>query len=244
MTGELPMLPEAPPISVDDGGDRGVEVARWPIYNMSGKLLAWHVRFDLPDGGKMVPWYLPDGVTPAPPGSLKPGPAGFPLYGMIAAADLPDGQPAAIVICEGEKAADALRKSLSDLGRPVLVLGTVTAGVPTASALAPIVEVHRRAGSRYLRPNEREPIYLWPDADDKQDIGIMIMNRLGAALLNAGGSDDPIQPGAIRVIEWTDGITKGADAHDWMAGGCRPPFVDLMQAAIPFGVEAAERKEA
>jgi len=73
--------------------------------------------------------------------------ASLPLYGSEQLSGLPGGST--IVICEGEKAADAARR----LG--LVALGTVTgAGNP----------IHGDAVLRTLLPFD---IVLWPDNDDK-----------------------------------------------------------------------------
>ena len=152
------------------------------------------------DPGKRI-WWEPKGVKAT----------AMPLYRIEHELD----HIGPVVITEGEKAADALAGAVE---RDLLVVGTVTgaAGTPHMGALEPLVE-HARANG--------VSIYLWPDADDP---GSTHMQRIGAALVEAGGPTP-------RLINWEGAPPKG-DAADWVAAG-QPPLVKLLEGAKPFDAD-------
>ncbi len=122
-----------------------VETGRtaWEIRDDRGVVQAIHDRTDFSDGSKTFAWRRPDGRAGL--GGRKA--ASLPLYGSELLADLAPGST--VVICEGEKAADAARR----LG--VVALATVTgAGNP----------MHADDVLRALIPFDA---VLWPDNDDK-----------------------------------------------------------------------------
>jgi hypothetical protein len=106
--------PRAAPQPNGHGRLRGEPTATWEIRDGEGILQALHVRSDR-DGKKGFYWRLPGandwGLQGRKLGSL-------PLYGSEELKDWSDGDP--IVIAEGEKATDALRKA------GFHALGTVT----------------------------------------------------------------------------------------------------------------------
>ena len=111
---------------------------RYELRDVSGTLVAVHVRLDTPDG-KRLWWEGPDGTK-----GLGDRPvATLPLYGVHRLGDTRD-----VVVVEGEKAADALL----DLGVPAV--GTVC-----GAAVIPMPEA--------LRPLAGRRVYLWPDNDDE-----------------------------------------------------------------------------
>ncbi|MCY4442170.1 MAG: hypothetical protein OXE53_18425 [Deltaproteobacteria bacterium] len=183
---------------------RGIPSVVWTLRDHTGRVVARHSRYDKPDGGKDVTWSLPDG-TPGLRGiKLKD----LPLYRIEYEKD----SRTPVIICEGEKAADALAAAI---GNNLLVLGTVTGATstPAPEVLAPVVKNAKRHGSL---------VYLWPDNDGE---GRRHMQRI-AKLLNASGVD-------IRIIEWQAAPEKG-DAADWADSGQTPPVASLLQAAVPF----------
>ncbi|MDP2948181.1 MAG: DUF3631 domain-containing protein [Chloroflexota bacterium] len=150
---------------------------RYPIRGTSGQVGAVHVRRDGPKG-KAFHWELPNGT----PGLGGIRVADLPLYGSERLEGLSDGTP--VVVCEGEKATDAL-------GNTTPAVGTVTGagGTPGLEALRPLVR---------LRP------LLWADADD---VGRAHMERLAARLRELGCQ-------AVRMVDWPDAPPAGdaADA--------------------------------
>src|ERR1035437_8733737 len=137
---------------------------RYEIRDATGELVAVHCRVDSRDGKQMW-WEQPDGTKGL--GGLPL--ADLPLYGI----ERLDSRATAVV-CEGEKAATALR----DFGIPPV--GTVT-GAAATPGHAGLAELTGRT------------VILWPDADE---VGRAHMDRVGAGL--AGIATD------VRRIAWTD----------------------------------------
>jgi hypothetical protein len=141
--------------------ERRAEIGRtsWQIRDLNGVVQAVHERIDYSDGSKSFIWRRSDGGT----GLNGRKTASLPLYGSEQLAGLPDGTT--VVVCEGEKAADAARR----LG--LVALGTVTgAGNP----------IHNDAVLQTLTPFD---IVLWPDNDDT---GRAHMIEIGRRLLALG----------------------------------------------------------
>jgi putative DNA primase/helicase len=115
----------------------GYPVRRFRLLNGSGQVVAEHVREDTPDGKKI--WWERNGKR----GLNGTATADVPLYHGQAIA----GTSGPIVLCEGEKAAQALL----DVG--VLAVATVTGadGTPSDSVLAVL---------------QNREVWLWPDNDD------------------------------------------------------------------------------
>ena len=134
-----------------------------------------HVRTDFTDGSKTMVWKQPNGSF----GLNGTAVSALPLYGVD---DLDEG---AIVVTEGEKAADSLKE------RGISAVGTVTGANETPCN-----------GS--LKVLLAHPVVLWPDADDT---GKQHMERIAARLSEMGH-------GEVRVVEWTDAPSKG-DAADF-----------------------------
>lgn len=183
----------------------------WKIRDGHGVVVALHRRFDNPDGQKKCLWHFPDGTPSRRPTKDRPNARhietrGLPLYGVH---DLPAS--GAVVVVEGEKAADALRE------RRIAAVGTVTgaAGTPAPSAFGPL------AG--------RE-VVLWPDFDD---VGRAHMERVGAAAVAVAAS--------VRVVHWSGATQNGDDAADFFArGGTLEELRVLFETATPFGSLATE----
>jgi putative DNA primase/helicase len=97
----------------------------YDIRNRAGETVAFHTRRDLPDGKRMA-WRQPDG-TPSLNGTST---ASLPLYGAHLLDTWPQSTP--VVICEGEKSADALVA----LGIPAVATVTGAAVTPNAAVLA------------------------------------------------------------------------------------------------------------
>jgi DNA-binding transcriptional ArsR family regulator len=152
------------------------------IRDVDGKLVALHERYDKPDGKSFV-WKLPNGQTGLGGLSTK----ALPLYGSERLRQWPGD--ALVVLCEGEKAAQALL----DAGIPAL--GTVCGAgtTPERSVLRPL------AGRR---------VVLWPDNDDA---GRAHMSRI-AALLRELGAD-------VRWFAWPESPSGGDAADYIAQGG-------------------------
>lgn len=148
---------------------------RWPIRNKAGELIAEHVRYDK-DGKKTFAWYR-DGKKGL--GDIKT--ADLPLYGI----DKVNGNDC-VIICEGEKAADAL------IARGYQAVGTVSgaSSCPSLDSLMDLVDI--------------ENIYLWPDNDEP---GRKHMDNLAGKLIELGKKPS--------LITWAEAPSKG-DAADYM----------------------------
>jgi hypothetical protein len=191
------------------------KVTRYPITELDGEVIAYHVRRDGEAGDKNLWWETPDGLRGLGGRSVD----SLPLY--LPPASLDPGAARALVVVEGEKAAAALAELAAELG--LAVAGTVTgaASAPSAPALRPYVE---RAAA----------LILWPDADEA---GRRHMQRVAANLRAAGAAD-------VRLIEWPDAPTKG-DAADFVAaGGTAEDLRALLMAAVEAPEAAAQAPEA
>lgn len=130
----------------------------YPVRDPAGRVVAEHVRTDLPDGRKGFTWRRRGrpGL-----GGLKV--AELPLYGWPLAAGEPDGP---VILTEGEKACDAVK------GLGFAALGTVTGAGSTSSAAV-------------LEPLRGRHVVLWPDNDDP---GRQHMDRVAERLRGVAAS--------------------------------------------------------
>ena len=117
-------------------------VTRYKVRNHRGVLIAVHGREDNEDGTKRVWWEQPDGTPGLPKGV---GVVDLPLFGSELVKTIPVNK--ALVVCEGEKDALALRAG----GIPALATVTGAATAPTPKAMAYVAWAAR--------------FILWPDAD-------------------------------------------------------------------------------
>jgi 5S rRNA maturation endonuclease (ribonuclease M5) len=125
--------------SASGGHER--RAAAYAIKDSSGRLVAIHERYEGPSGKRFL-WKLPSGEY-SKRGEIRP--AALPLYGSELVVDWPEDQ--AVILVEGEKAADALRSA--GLRR---ALGTVTGANGTHDAEALKILAGRR-------------VIFWPDND-------------------------------------------------------------------------------
>lgn len=139
----------------------------YEIRDARGRLVARHVRLDAADG-KRIWWEQPDGSTGLNGTRLEE----LPLYGADLVSDAGAGE--LIVVCEGEKAHDALE------GVNIPAVGTVTdaAGTPGQQALG------------VLRDRR---VCLWPDNDGP---GRAHMERIGQRLQGVAAE--------VRIFTWHD----------------------------------------
>jgi DNA primase len=152
------------------------------IKDTAGETIAEHVRVDLPTGKRMY-WQVP-GCDPRD-GLMGLGTADLPLYGSQWLPAYPVGS--AIVVCEGERACEALY----DLD--VNAVGTVTgaSGTPGEDALAPLLPFD---------------VVLWPDHDEP---GEQHMTRVAATLLRLGGRARRLVWGSERGDDAADFVLRG-----------------------------------
>lgn len=146
--------------------------AEYPLRDVTGLLVATHVRIDEEDGKRLV-WLDADGKTGLGGGST----ADLPLYGSERIMDYPGH--VAIVVAEGEKAAQAL----IDAGVPAL--GTVTGASSTP-------------GDRALAELTGRHVVLWPDNDE---VGQDHMRRVAQGLRGVAAS--------LRWVTWAEAPAHG-----------------------------------
>jgi KaiC/GvpD/RAD55 family RecA-like ATPase len=172
----------------------------WKIRDAAGCLFAVHCRFELDGGGKAFAWWRNGKWTLA---GVKV--AAAPLYG----AELLGGwdQGAAVIVTEGEKAADALR------ARGLHAVATVTGAGSTPGAVV-LAVLSGRLG----------PVILWPDAD-KDGTGRRHMEKVRQAL--PSGLD-------VRTFAPSDLPDKG-DAVEWLAARASEVTADGLLGEILVG---------
>lgn len=170
--------------------------ASWRIHSPDSRLVAVHERFDGP-AGKRFAWRRPDGRAGL--GGLSPRAL---LYGAERLAALADG--ATVLVCEGEKSADAARA----LGAEAVATVCGAACVPADAVLAPLARL--------------DPV-LWPDADLP---GERHMQRLAARLAALGGRP--------RWLTWPAAPPGGDAADFLASGGTAKALQALIAAAVPW----------
>ncbi|MBX6754582.1 MAG: hypothetical protein IRY86_10145 [Thermorudis peleae] len=177
-----------------------VRETRYELRDVDGTLVAVHVRLDTADGKKLW-WELPDGRK----GLNGLRVEDLPLYGMHRLGDAAD-----VIVCEGEKAADALVR-----------LGLPAVGTVCGASVTPSDDV--------LRPLVGRTVYVWPDNDGA---GQAHMARIAARLTALGCAD-------LRWLEWPDAPPKG-DAADFVAcGGTADDVRRLLERAQPWTPDEA-----
>jgi len=220
----------------DDGGgvrertSRGVssrvpveqrKVTKYEYRDAADTLVAIHKRIDLANGGKEMPWLLPDG-TPSRNGRLTA--QRLPLYRLPDLLAAPGDER--VFLVEGEKAADAARAA-----------GLV--------AVSPAGGAGQTDFGTALEPLSGRDLVLWPDNDEA---GRALMGRVGAALHGSAASlrvlDVPNLPpkgdafdffAAGRTVDELDALCCAADPqHD---GHPQQPYQEAVAGVAPVGGE-------
>ncbi len=168
------------------------KTTRHEIRDAAGELQCLHVRLDYEGGGKTFFFEMPDGTRRLTIKGTRL------LYGVELIARNP-GAP--VVICEGEKAADALRR----IGVRC-ALGTVGASILPDPDILDV-----------LRDRE---VYLWPDNDEPG----RIQGRALAARMRGRSR-------SLRLISWPDAPEKADAADFVEAGKTVDDFAVLADAA-------------
>jgi len=179
-------IPEQPPADAPPPALSGA-TAQWCYRNASGEQLFWIQRIDKPNGKKLFihrvwldgAWHRPsrrDSFT-------CDWPAPRPLYRL---ADLNDRPDAPVLVCEGEKSADAAAQ---------LFPTAVCCAWPNGSNAINKADWSALAGRR---------VTLWPDADDA---GRQAMAKLAPKLLHAGALQ-------VRIVTPPDDAPSGWDLAD------------------------------
>ena len=118
-----------------------VRITKYDIKDVDGKVVAVHVREDMPSGHKNIWWEGPDGKM----GLNGRAVTSVPLYGIDELATADPDEP--VVVTEGEKSRDALKAN------GFLAVATVT-GARTTHVLDA------------FKPLLGRRVFLWPDNDD------------------------------------------------------------------------------
>jgi archaellum biogenesis ATPase FlaH len=139
------------------------EEKEYRICDGAGKELAVHIRIDKPDGSKTFKW-RPRGVKPE---SM--------LYGLQNLSKKPN---AGVVLCEGEKAADAAQLAIPK----AVVLGTVSGASSCPNAAV-------------LKQLEGRIVVLWPDNDE---MGLKHMRRVAQLLKGVAREIRVVNVGEIK----------------------------------------------
>lgn len=181
--------------------------SRWAYRDAEGHLLRYHLRWDGPDGKRYAPltWRCPPGGRPAWFTEGLPDPQ--PLYGLDRLAQRPT---APVIVCEGEKVADA-----------------------AATIFPELVAVCSANGSKNARkadwgPLEGRDVTIWPDADEP---GRSYADAACRQLATAGA-------GSIAVVQLPEGLPKGWDLADEPPAGINLP--DLLKSAKPYAAPPQE----
>lgn len=168
----------------------GVPSRVWDYVSADGKLLSKVARYDTPDGKEFIPWtvaeYGDGGRIKWSPGAA---PSPRPLYGRHQLAQYP---AAAVVVTEGEKAADAAQRLCAGC------VAVTWAGGALAAAKTDFKPLHGRT------------VTLWPDADEP---GAKAMWQLAHALKGKCTSVRLIFPAGVPV-GW-DAADAETDGTDW-----------------------------
>ena len=200
----------------------GKPIARWTYRNLTGEVLGYVSRFDLPDGGKV---FLPLSLRRSVRGLRwfwKALPVPRPLYGLDHLAARPE---APVLICEGEKAADAAQKIF-----PGHVVVTSQGGAAAA----------RKADWGTLRSRE---VLIWPDydqsgADYAREVA-EILSDMGCVVSVIDVSQLVDIDGGKRAAERTVDGWDAVDAiTEWSDLGA------LRDAALGLGRPFCRRREA
>ena len=181
--------------------------ACYEIHNTDHTLVARHIRIDLAKGKKTFTWELPDGTKGLGGRAAKT----LPLYRSETIRALKPG--ALMLVCEGEKATDA-----------VVALEFDAVGTVTGSSSLP--------NDAVLRTLDGFQVVAWPDADV---VGHKHMDRLLAALCRLRGGE---ATGLSLVEPARLGLTgQGDDAADWTP--TNDAFDELFAAVHPWTPPAA-----
>lgn len=180
----------------------------WQYLDAGGRLLGLVQRFETGEGKTYRPCCLFRHLDGGLEWRWESWPEPRPLYGLDALA----ARPAALVmVCEGEKAADAA----AQLGDWVAV--TSPAGAKSAA-------------KANWQPLSGRDVVVWPDADEpgaKYAMGV-------AKLLALAGA------ASVRILEPPTGVTPGWDAADALAAGwTRDQVRELVASARGPGERAA-----
>lgn len=203
-------LPDGAPAAPTEHPELGAPSGRWPYCDQAGCVLGYVLRFDGPEGKEFRP------LTPRrrPKGdavfwSWLSWDGARPLYGLDRLAKRPD---APVVVCEGEKSADAATRLL-----PGVVAVTSPGGA-------------RAAGKADWKPLAGRRVTVWRDADEP---GAKYAADAATAVQAAGAA-------SVAIADPPEGVKAGWDAADAEAEKWPPArAAEFIAAAKPFGAPKA-----
>lgn len=206
--------------------------ARWEYHDDAGALLCHVYRFDAQRKGErkqFAPLTFCVGPTKTPEWRWQGLPDPRPLYHLNRLAATPD---APVIVCEGEKAADAAAALFPDAVTTTMLNGAQS---PQKTNWAPL---------------KGRTVWLWPDNDDA---GRACMVRVAELLAQAGAAKvHTLNLGVfVRVPGIADGramLGDGAppcekwDAADAVADGWTAEHVQLLRAQTDFFLDSKANK--
>lgn len=208
-----PVPSDAPP-APERHPKLGKPSALWAYRDKAGELLGFACRFDGRDGKQFRPLALYEPKAGGPvQWRWEAWPAPRPLYGLDRLAARPT---ASVLLCEGEKAADAA-------GRLLPAFVTVTS--PNGSKSAAKADWSALAGRRAV---------IWPDADAP---GAAYARAAAGSILAAGAA-------SVAILAPPAGVAEGWDAADAEADGWDKARASaLVAGAAPFQAPPQEKAE-
>ena len=208
----LPVPDDAPPRPAEHFM-LGKPTATWRYTDASGGLLGYVDRFDTADGEKVFrPLTYAAHVQGRTAWRWESWPPKRPLYGLQSLARRPI---APVVVCEGEKAADAAA---------MLLASYVTVTSPNGS---------KGAGKADWAPLRGRAVTIWPDADTA---GLEYAQVVAEHALAIGAR-------SVAIVGPPDGVKIGWDAADALAEGWNGERAGkLVASAEPFEQKAAAVK--
>ena len=188
----------------------GKPSARWIYTDAAGKVLGYVLRFDTAEGKSFRPLTL---WHPAAGGKAEwrweSWPAKRPLYGLQRLAERPN---ASVIICEGEKSADAASRLLPDF---------VVVTSPNGS---------KSAGNADWSPLQRRNVIIWPDAD----VAGLEYARAVARYVAAAGAM------SVGIVSPPEGVAVGWDAADALEEGWNVERAEKLIAGAKSKAKSAE----
>ena len=193
----------------------GKPSATWIYANATGAVLGYALRFDRPEGKQFRPltlWQSADGLKPE--WRWESWPPKRPLYGLPRLAERP-GAP--VLVCEGEKSADAATG---------LLPGFVAVTSPNGS---------KSAGKADWSPLRRRAVIIWPDADAA---GLAYARQVAKLVIAAGAA-------SVAIVAPPPDCKTGWDTADAVADGWdEEGAMDLVGAAKSAASEDSNAGEA
>jgi putative DNA primase/helicase len=220
----MPVPTDAPPPPAEHP-TLGAPIATWRYTDAAGRLLGLILRFD-PAGGKefrtLTLWRVAGGKFEW---CWKSWPAPRPLYGLQGLADRPT---APVLVCEGERAADAAM---------LLLPGFVVVTSPNGS---------KSAGKADWSPLKAREITIWRDADAAgldyaRDVAKLV-TRAGAEFVSTSRGRG--RGAEVSVALPPSGVADGWDAADALAEGWTTERAAALVAAAVPAEEIPDKKAA